>query len=101
MWSFKDLRVLYKKDGWEEGHFSPGYWGKGGSTSATGSPARFNTLPTAGTPKESHQQRSGSVPVTGRSKVLLQDCKRVCQNLWSYKYKSYDDNKEQIHTSMP
>ncbi|XP_072045066.1 catenin delta-2-like isoform X2 [Amphiura filiformis] len=69
MWSFKDLRVLYKKDGYDEQHFSPGFWsvGKGGSSSATGSPARFNTLPTSGTPKESQQQRSGSVPVDGPS----------------------------------
>ena len=94
MWSFKDLRVLYKKDGWEEGHFSPGYWGKGGSTSATGSPARFNTLPTAGTPKESHQQRSGSVPVTGRSKVL--GLPNGMSNLWGYKKKSSENNKQQI-----
>ena len=28
--------------------------------------ARFNTLPVSGTPKDSHQQRSGSVPVSGK-----------------------------------
>ena len=58
MWSFKELRVLYKHDGWDETHFNPGIW-----TTAK-SPARSQTLQPPGSEKTTGPapKRSASTP---------------------------------------
>ncbi|XP_038052924.1 catenin delta-2-like isoform X3 [Patiria miniata] len=58
MWNFKDLRPLYKQDGWEEQHFSPGVW------TTSRSPNKSQTLQTPSSERMGGPtpQRSSSTP---------------------------------------
>ncbi|XP_071796266.1 splicing regulator ARVCF-like isoform X8 [Asterias amurensis] len=66
MWGFKDLRALYKQDGWDEQHFNPGIW------TTTKSPSKSNTLPPGGRTTSPAPVRSASTPATPGQRIDYQ-----------------------------